>query len=105
MTRLQIPQAHVEELMAAWNRLVHALEKYPPKSKMELFAIHDADIKKAVLEVLAPSWERLSIEWLTLNGNDMDNDCISIITKIIERNSSIELFDCEHNRPVDITVN
>mmetsp|Transcript_23321 Transcript_23321/g.42972 ORF Transcript_23321/g.42972 Transcript_23321/m.42972 type:complete len:287 (+) Transcript_23321:260-1120(+) len=101
-TILQIP--HDDKLMSTWNRLAYALKECP-EGKIDTFAIWHVDLRKEVLEMLAPLLETLSIKRLSFSGNAMDNECIKIVTKIIEKNLTIEWFDCESNRPKDIVMN
>ena len=99
---LQIP--HDAKLFPTWKRLAYALSNCP-EGPIELFAIWHVDLTKEVLEILSPSLEILPIKRLSFSGNAMDNECIRIVTKIIEKNLTIEEFDCESNRPQDIEVN
>ena len=103
-TKLQIP--HDDSLMPTWERLVYALTNCPNDDdfKIDLFSIWNVDLPTKVLEILSPSLETIQIKRLSFSGNSMDNDCIKIVTRIIQRNMTIEEFDCEFNRPDDVVV-
>eukprot|EP00571_Detonula_confervacea_P012312 CAMPEP_0172302592 /NCGR_PEP_ID=MMETSP1058-20130122/4268_1 /TAXON_ID=83371 /ORGANISM="Detonula confervacea, Strain CCMP 353" /LENGTH=284 /DNA_ID=CAMNT_0013013121 /DNA_START=150 /DNA_END=1004 /DNA_ORIENTATION=+ len=100
---LQIP--HDDKLMPTWERLAYALSNCPQEQTIDLFSIWNVDLTPKVLEVLAPCLSTLPIKRLSFSGNAMDNECIEIVTKILQKNMSIKEFDCEYNRPEDIVVN
>lgn len=95
---------HDEKLVPAWKRLAYTMA-HSNTGMIEVFAIHHVDLTKQVLEILSSSLKRLKIKRLAFKDNKMDNDCIRVVTEIIESNLSIEEFDCEFNRPDDIAVN